>query len=355
MMANEKKLSDAIKREAAGMPLMRFMEVCGTHTVSIKRNAIEELLPSNIKLVSGPGCPVCVTSQTDIGLAIQLAEKQNITFFTYGDMMRVPCGGKSLYDIKGAENDIRFVMSALDIIKAAESQPERDMVFFAVGFETTTPATATLILEAEKRRLNNISVLCRHKTMPQAIREVLKGDTQINGLICPGHVAVITGAEAFRFVPEEYDLPAAVSGFSPDHILLAVLSLVRMIRNGKPNLENCYPGAVSAEGNLRAKDMIGRVFTECDAEWRGLGVLRKSGLSIKEKYSDFDAEKKYILKNVIFSEPKGCSCGKVLKGIMEPEDCPLFGGLCTPATPIGPCMVSTEGACSASYLYRNKK
>lgn len=355
----EAELTRALHRACKSMPATTVMEVCGTHTHSIARSGLRRLLPSNLRLISGPGCPVCVTPETDINAALALVRMQDTIVASFGDMLRVPVpadnGFDSLYHQKGLGRCVRIAMSPLDALKYAQQNPDREVVWFAVGFETTAPHTAALILRAEAEKISNLSVLCSHKTMPAALDALLRSNKSVDALLCPGHVAALTGADAFRFVPESLGIPGVVSGFEPSEILLALTMAASMRQRGEAALKNAYPAAVRPEGNQSALSLINKVFVPCDAEWRGLGVIRNSGLAISDRYRAFDTRVRFGIQADSFErKPPGkhaCRCANILRGELSPSDCPLFGKACTPEHPFGPCMVSSEGACSAAYLY----
>ena len=346
-------LAARLREVCAGMPASVFMEVCGTHTQAVARYALRQLLPENVRLISGPGCPVCVTPDSDIGAALALTGRPEVTLCSFGDMLRVPVGeNDSLLRRRGAGADVRVALSPLDALRAAREQPQRQIVWFAVGFETTAPHTAALVLRARTEGVRNLTVLCAHKTMPAALCALLGGARTVDGLLCPGHVAAVTGADAFRFVPERLGIPGAVAGFEPEEILAALLALAGLRRAGKAELRNMYPAVVRPEGNLRAQQLIGTVFEPCAARWRGLGEIADSGLRLRPEFADFDTRRRFSLPaGAETAEAPGCRCGEILRGAAGPCDCPLFGGACTPARPRGPCMVSAEGACAAEYRY----
>ena len=329
-----------------------LMEVCGTHAVSIFRSGLRSLLPEGVKLLSGPGCPVCVTDQADIDQALSAAELANVTLCTYGDMIRVPGRGGSLREAMGRGADVRIVMSPVDVIGLAQKQPEREFVFFAVGFETTTPQTALLLKEASRLGVNNVSVLARHKRVMPAL-ELLANDTEtgVNGFLLPGHVSTIIGLEPYRPLAEKYGIACAVGGFEGEQILLAVASLLSQIAQKKPRVVNAYPSGVRNDGNPAARALIDECFTPCASVWRGLGEIPASGLELKPAYARFDAQRKLGLKTFDSVPIPGCRCGDVLRGRITPPDCPLFAHRCTPQEPVGPCMVSSEGSCGAWYRY----
>ena len=327
------------------------MEVCGTHTHNIRQYGLPQLLPSNIRLISGPGCPVCVTSESDIARALLLAERRDVVFCCFGDMLRVPCGGKSLLSVRERGGDVRLCLSPLDALKAAAENPKKEIVWFGVGFETTAPLTAALVEKCEAGGVINLSVLSVHKTMPAALRALIKDGAAVDALLCPGHVAAVTGEDAFRFLPEDFGIPAAVSGFDAEDIMVALLALVKMKADGAASLFNAYPRAVTSGGNTTAQSLLYKVFEPFPSECRGLGVIQDSGLRLRDEYSFFDAEKRFPLEPVVAPEASGCVCADILKGRKNPTDCPLFKKACTPETPRGACMVSSEGACAAWYKF----
>lgn len=333
---------------------LAFMEVCGTHTMSISRYGLRQVLPDNIKLLSGPGCPVCVTANRDIDTAIAFAKIPGLILTTFGDMIRVPGSKSSLAGERAAGSDIRVVYSILEALEIARQNPAREVAFYAVGFETTAPSTAFGIMEAAKARLKNFCVICMHKTLPNALRALLdSGELGINGFLLPGHVSAIIGAKVYGFLAEEYGIGGAVTGFEPGDILGAVLKLIRQQTTG-PLIENEYRRVVKDNGNLAALKAMGQVFTPCDSDWRGLGRIYNSALAIKAEWQEYDALKRFQIKVDEPVEHKGCSCGDILRGVKLPFDCPMFGVACTPENPIGPCMVSSEGSCAAHFRYREQ-
>ena len=334
-----------------GRPV-KLMEVCGTHTVAIFRHGIRDLLPREIKLLSGPGCPVCVTSIRDVDTIIEIARHHDLIVTTFGDMMRVPGNSQSLFDAKAEGGDIRIVYSPLDALKLAEITPDRNVVFFATGFETTSPLVAGTLAEAESRGIQNFSVYSVHKTVPPALNALLNApEVQIDGFILPGHVSTIIGLKPYAFLAADYHKPSVVTGFDAMDILNGVLMLLRQIADNRAAVENAYAKVVREEGNPRAVSLLQEFFEPEDAYWRGIGILPDSGLKLKEKYGHRDIMKKYSITIPDGREPKACSCGDVLKGIKIPTDCALFGKACTPDKPVGACMVSTEGSCAAYYKY----
>lgn len=339
----------------SGSPV-RLMEFCGSHTVAIFRYGIRQVLPPLIEMVSGPGCPVCVTSNSDLDKAIELARQPDVILTTFGDMMKVPASHSSLQKEKAEGRDIRIVYSPLDALNTAREHPHKSVVFLGIGFETTAPAVAASILQALEQKIKNYRVMSLHKLCPPVIRALLTlGEIKLNGLICPGHVSAITGSRAWDFIAKEYGIPCVVAGFEPLDILQAVAMLVEQIKKKEARVEIAYRRCVQPEGNIRAIELMHQVFEPVPANWRGLGTVPDSGLKIRKEYQEFDAEVTYSIHTSDSIEPQGCLCGSVLRGVKEPEDCPLFGRTCNPRSPVGPCMVSSEGTCSAHYLYGERK
>ncbi|MBW2090957.1 MAG: hydrogenase formation protein HypD [Deltaproteobacteria bacterium] len=330
----------------------RIMEFCGGHTVAIMKNGIRQLLPPQVQLLSGPGCPVCVTATTDLNKAISLARLPDVIVTTFGDLLRVPGSKTSLQKVRAEGGDVRVVYSAQDALTIAQRHPEKSIVFVGIGFETTAPTIAASILEAEKREIKNYFVLSLHKLCPPVMKALLdSGEVMIDGIICPGHVSVIIGTRPYEFIPREYGIACAVSGFEPLDILRCVELLVMQIENRQPTVENAYQRAVKPQGNQEALRIMERVFEPGSAEWRGMGEIPDSGFLIKKEYDRFDAEKAFDIKSEPGYDPAGCICGDILRGIKTPVNCGLFGGDCVPEHPVGPCMVSSEGSCAAYYLY----
>jgi hydrogenase expression/formation protein HypD len=355
-----KALAERIAAEAAPDRKYRFMEFCGGHTHAIFRYGVQDLLPANVEMVHGPGCPVCVLPVGRLDMAIRLAKDPNVTLLTYGDMLRVPgSGGESLLKAKAAGADIRMVYSTLDAIALAERHPERQVVFFAIGFETTTPPTAVAILEAERRGLKNFSIFCNHVLTPSAIANILDAPVvralekvEIDGFLGPAHVSVVIGAQPYRHFADEYKKPVVIAGFEPIDVLQSILMLIRQINEGRSEVEIEYTRAVVDHGNEKAKAMVADIFElRRTFEWRGLGVVPYSALKIKSRYARFDAETRFGLEYRPAREVKSCECPAILRGAKKPTDCKLFGKACTPETPLGSCMVSAEGACAAYYQY----
>jgi hydrogenase expression/formation protein HypD len=338
-------------RRATQKPI-RMMEVCGTHTMAIFRHGIRSLLPGTIDLLSGPGCPVCVTAQADIDAFVGLARIDNLIITTFGDLMRVPGSGSSLQKESASGADVRVVYSAMDAVQLAVRHPDRQVVFLGVGFETTAPTIGAAILAASRMKLPNFFVYSAHKTVPPALDALMSNPAvRIDGFILPGHVSVIIGSEAYRPFFQTHRIPCAVAGFEPVDILQGINELVRMLHSGPPGLVNVYPRAVTARGNLQAQALLDQVFETCDAPWRGLGTIPASGLAIRPELAAFDARVQFNINTLEVPEPGGCACGEILSGIKTPEACALFGKKCTPMSPVGPCMVSSEGTCAAFYRY----
>ncbi len=326
-----------------------LMEVCGTHTASISENAIPSLISDKIHLISGPGCPVCVTVSDYVDRLIELALDGNV-IVTFGDMIRVPGSKKALKDIKFEGADIRMVYSPTETVALSKAEPEKNFVFAAVGFETTTPIYALLLDEIIKQKIENIRLLTALKTMPNVIAALCEKDNKIDGFLAPGHVATITGSDAFVPLAEKYSLPFAVSGFEAEEILSAIYALVKLHGQGK--VINLYKSAVSSDRNEKAFEIVHKYFEEYDAPWRGLGTVKGSGMALKDKYSKYDAGSRTLTND--YSYQKGCSCGEIISGLKKPSDCPLYGKICTPENPKGACMVSNEGSCF-NYITNNRK
>ena len=333
---------------------IRIMEVCGTHTVSIFRNGIRTVLPDSVSLISGPGCPVCVTDQKEIDTAIALAGLDNTIIATFGDLIRVPGSFSSLQQEQIAGRDIRIVYSTFDAIGIARENPDKNVVFLGIGFETTAPTVAASVLAAQKTGLSNYFVFPAHKLMPPALEALMNREmVKIDGFLLPGHVSVIIGSEAYAEFFEKYRIPCAIAGFEPVDILQAVFTLMEMINTGSPRIENCYPRAVTAAGNVEAYKIMNMVFESCDAVWRGIGRISGSGLRFKKEFEAFDASSHFDVDVPAALPPNGCACGDILTGKLTPPQCPLYKKVCTPMNPVGPCMVSTEGTCAAYYKYHD--
>ncbi len=329
-----------------------IMEVCGTHTMAAARFGLRSLLPEQVALISGPGCPVCVTAQTDIDAFLALGDEPDVILTSFGDMLRVPGSHTSLERRRAQGAAVKVVYSPLDAVDLARQEPRKHVIFFGVGFETTMPAIAMAIRLASEQQLDNFSVLCVHKTMPAALRALLASEElRVSGLLCPGHVTTIIGAEAFDFIPREFGIPCAITGFEPLDMLLGIESILRQLQETRARVDNVYTRVVKVQANPRAQVLLSEVFEVCDAEWRGIGRLPQSGLRFREEYASFDASKAFPLSVGPSEEPAGCRCGEVLRGILNPTKCPLFRRVCNPEDPVGPCMVSAEGACSAYLQY----
>lgn len=346
MLQELKMLTDGI-----GRPL-KLMEVCGTHTVEIFRNGIRDVIPGSITLLSGPGCPVCVTPVTDVDAVITIARRNGVIVATFGDMMRVPGGTESMLEARSNGADIRVLYSPMDALTLAEQERDREVVFFATGFETTSPLIAGTIEQAERMSLRNFSVYVSHKLVPPALKALLdSSDVQVDGFILPGHVSTIIGRKPYEFIAEQYKKPSVITGFEGREIVEGILMLVRQIAQKRTSVEIQYRTAVRDGGNPRALALLHEYFKPVDAYWRGIGVIPKSGLKLRDQYSFFDADRKFTPPASNASEPALCSCGDILRGVKIPPECPLFGAGCTPDAPVGPCMVSTEGSCAAYYKY----
>lgn len=339
--------------DLAGDDEFKFMEVCGGHTHTIYRHGLEHVLPPNIELVHGPGCPVCVIPMGRVDDAIWLAEQENVIFTTFGDMMRVPGSSGSLLDAKARGADCRFVYSPLDALKIAQENPDKHVVFFAVGFETTAPSTAVTLVRAKQLGITNFSVFANHVTIVPPIKAILESpDLRLSGFLGPGHVSTVVGLRPYRFVTDTYGLPIVVAGFEPLDILQSVHMLLSQIREGRCEVENQYSRVVSPNGNPQALRLLGETMElRPHFEWRGLGFISQSALKVHRDYAQWDAEEHFNMPGVRVADPKACQCGEVLKGVIKPWECKVFGTACTPETPIGTCMVSPEGACAAYYNF----
>ncbi|MGL3104275.1 hydrogenase formation protein HypD [Bradyrhizobium sp. BR 1432] len=353
-------LAKAIRAETDKAKPYRFMEFCGGHTHAISRYGLEDVLPTNVRLIHGPGCPVCVLPAGRIDMAIRLATRREIILCVYGDLLRVPGSqGISLLKAKARGADIRMVYSSMDAIAIAEENPSREVVFFAIGFETTTAPTAIMVRLVEKKQLSNFSVFCNHVLTPPAMKNILEGSdirdngqVEIDGFVGPAHVSTIIGTEAYEVFAEEFKKAVVISGFEPLDMMQSILMLVRQINERRHEVENQYRRAVTRDGNLRAKKEISDVFELRDRfEWRGLGQVPYSGLKLKRAYAIYDAEMRFDMQELCAADNRACECGAILRGVKKPVDCQLFGTLCTPETPMGSCMVSSEGACAAHWTY----
>ncbi len=334
-----------------GRPL-KLMEVCGTHTVAIFRHGIRDIIPGDVRLLSGPGCPVCVTSIKDVDAAVAMAGLSGVILATFGDMMRVPGGERSLNEARSEGADVRIFYSPMDALKLATREKDKEVVFFATGFETTSPLIAATVEEADRAGVTNFSIYSAHKLVPPALKALLdSSDVMVDGFILPGHVSTIIGRGPYEFIARDYRKPGVITGFDAEDIVNGIFMLVRQISQQISEIEIQYTKVVREEGNPRAVSVIRRYFEPCDAYWRGIGPIPGSGLRLREEFEKFDAMKK-IKPNVPDNpEPQACSCGDILRGVKTPPECPLFGSACTPENPVGACMVSTEGSCAAYYKY----
>jgi len=331
---------------------IRLMEFCGGHTHAIMRYGIRQLVPKTVEMRSGPGCPVCVTATADLDKAIALAHLPEVIITTFGDMIRVPGSYSSLQQSKAEGADIRIVYSAIDAIETAVANPEESVIFIGIGFETTAPTIAASILKAQQRKIENFYVLSLNKLTPPVMKALLDlGEVKLDGIIGPGHVSVIIGSHPYEFISNSYGVACVISGFEPLDILLCIDKLVEQVENGQPKVEIAYPRGVKPEGNSKALQLMEEVFEVGGADWRGIGTIPQSGLKIRKEYERFDADKAFSVSLKPVREPKGCRCGDVIRGAATPPECKLFRKVCTPETPVGPCMVSSEGACAAYNQY----
>ena len=332
-----------------------MMEICGGQTHSFMRSGLDLLLPSEVELVHGPGCPVCVTSLELIDKSLAIASLPNVIFTSYGDMLRVPGSRQDLFSVRAAGGDVRVVYSPLDAIKVAQQNPDRQVVFFAIGFETTAPANAMSVLQAQALGLKNYSVLVSHVCVPPAMHAILSSPfNRVQGFLAAGHVCAVMGYWEYLPIAERYQVPIAVTGFEPLDLSQGVLATVRMLEAGRVAVENAYPRAVTLEGNLPAQQVINQVFMTCDRKWRGIGLIPQSGWCLRPEFNEFDAERRFQLQQINPEESPDCIAGSILQGLKKPFDCPVFGSACTPQTPLGATMVSAEGACAAYYRYSDR-
>ena len=357
-------LAEAIRREVRPGRRYHFMEFCGGHTHAISRYGVSDLLPDNVRMIHGPGCPVCVLPIGRVDQAIRLALEQGVTLCTYGDCLRVPASDSlSLLKAKARGGDIRMVYSSADAVTLAQKNPDKQFVFFAIGFETTTPPTAVAIKQAAALGLRNFSVLCCHVLTPSAISSILEspevrqwGTVPLDGFIGPAHVSTIIGSRPYEFFAEEYRKPVVIAGFEPLDVMQAIKMLIRQVNEGRAEVENEFSRAVSRDGNLKAQQLVAEVFEmRKQFEWRGLNVLPYSALRIRGQFAEFDAEKRFPLGYQSVADHKACECGAILRGVKRPQDCKIFGTVCTPENPVGSCMVSSEGACAAHFTYGRYK
>ena len=357
-------LAAAIRAEADPARRYHFMEFCGGHTHAISRYGVSDLLPDNVKMIHGPGCPVCVLPIGRVDQAIRLVLEQGVTLCTYGDCLRVPASNSlSLLKANARGGDVRMVYSSMDAVTLAQKNPDKQVVFFAIGFETTTPPTAVAIKQAAALGLKNFSVLCCHVLTPSAISSILEspevrrwGTVPLDGFIGPAHVSTIIGSRPYEFFAEEYRKPVVIAGFEPLDVMHDINMLIRQVNEGRAEVENEFSRAVDREGNLKAQQLVAEVFEmRKQFEWRGLNVLPYSALRIRSAFAEFDAEKRFPLGYASVPDHKACECGAILRGVKRPQDCKIFGTVCTPENPVGSCMVSSEGACAAHYTYGRYK
>ncbi len=344
----QRTIDDACKKLGRQVTIM---EICGTHTVSIFRNGIRSILPDGLKLLSGPGCPVCVTDQGYIDVVMQLADRSDCLIATYGDMIRVPGSNGSL-ETRASKGNVKIVLSSEDALQLARANPDRIVVFIAVGFETTAPASAVVVKEAASEGVENFCILSGHKLVLPAMRALLGGmNDRVDAFLCPGHVSVIIGSGAFAEIVDDFHRPCVVAGFEPVQIVEALAEICRQLSVGTAEVKSVYGAVVTEKGNAAARKIIAECFETVDGYWRGLGKIGKSTLALREEYSQFDAFRRFGVKDEPGKDLSGCRCGEVLCGLIEPMECPLFGNRCTPRKPVGPCMVSSEGTCAAWFKY----
>ncbi len=339
-------------RDASEDTPMTFMEVCGTHTMSMAKFGIRQLIPEHIRLISGPGCPVCVTPNRIVDYAVALSRQSGVIVTTFGDMMKVPGSSSNLDREHARGGDVRVVASTLEALNIAKENPDKTVVFLGVGFETTVPTIAASLVEAKQRGIPNYHVLAANKVMPEAMEALSQGDVKIDGYLCPGHVSAIIGSKPYEFLADRYGLACVIGGFEPLDILQSILMLVKQVATDQPRIDIQYSRVVTPDGNPKAREVVYSVFEPCDSEWRGLGTIPGSGLKIRREFSDWDAEIQCSVEVEPTREPKGCLCGQVLQGKVKPSACRHFGKTCTPGNPVGPCMVSSEGTCAAYYKYQ---
>ena len=349
-----RRLLDGLHHLSPTDGVVRFMEICGTHTVAIFRSGLRELLPASIQLISGPGCPVCVTANEDIDRAIWLARQPGVIVTTFGDLVRVPGSSSSLHQERSRGADVRIVYATFDALEIARQHPGKEVVFLGIGFETTAPTVAAAVKQAAAEGIENFSVFSAHKLLPPAMRALLDSeDLRLDGFICPGHVSTVIGAEAYREVAVGYGKPCVIAGFEPLDLLQSITMLMEQVRKGIAEVMIQYRRAVNWGGNVAAKRFLDEVFQPADAAWRGLGTIPLSGLSLRPALEAFDAAKRFSMPEIQVKEHPGCRCGQVLRGVMTPPECGLFRKVCSPQNPMGPCMVSSEGTCGAYYRYHN--
>ena len=346
-----KKLADALKNSRPKKEI-RIMEICGTHTAEFFKTGVRSILPEKVTLVDGPGCPVCVTSNDYLDRVIETGKKYGAVITTFGDMLKVPSSYSSLSAEKSSGMDVRVVYSPMEALAIAEENPSKEVVFLSVGFETTAPAEAASVLEAKNRNLKNFSLIAGNKLTPPAVKALLNaGEVNIDGFIIPGHVSALIGAAPWKFIADEFSRPGVIAGFAAEELIAGTLALLKLAESGKNAIENKYHTVVKQNGNEKAVKIMYSVFEISAANWRGLGLIPDSALVLKEEYSDFDASRRLPVTPPPVRERQECRCGELLRGLISPADCPLFAGHCVPESPVGPCMVSSEGPCSAYYKY----
>ena len=349
-----KKLADALKT-ARPEKEIRIMEVCGTHTTEFFKTGVRDILPENVTLIDGPGCPVCVTPNDYLDRAIETGKKYGAIITTFGDMLKIPSSYSSLNAEKSSGMDVRIVYSPMEALAIAEENPSKEVIFLSVGFETTAPTEAVSVLQAKTGNLKNFSILPGNKLTPPAVRALLSADeVNIDGFIIPGHVSALIGAAPWNFIADEYSRPGVIAGFTAEELIAGALALLRLASLGKNTVENKYRKAVRQNGNEKAVKIMYSVFETIASNWRGLGLIPDSGLALREEYAGFDTSRKLPVTPTPAKEHAGCRCGELLRGLITPVDCPLFAGHCLPESPVGPCMVSSEGPCSAYYKYGRK-
>ncbi|MHC1727351.1 MAG: hydrogenase formation protein HypD [Syntrophobacteraceae bacterium] len=349
-----KSLIEALQRRSFSKGEIRLMEICGTHTVAIFRSGLKQLLPPTIKLISGPGCPVCVTANEDIDRAIWLSRQPGTIITTFGDLVRVPGSESSLHVERSRGADVRIVYATLDALQIARDNPDRQVVFIGIGFETTAPTIAAAVQQASTLGVENFSVFSAHKLLPPAMRALLDArEVKLDGFLCPGHVSIIIGAGAYQEIIDNYRAPCVVTGFEPLDILQGITLMADQVEGGRAEVVNQYRRAVTWEGNAAARKLIDLIFEPVDSTWRGIGPIPKSGLAFRREWNKYDATHRFAMPEIQVKEHPGCKCGEVLRGVLTPPECGLFRKVCTPQDPKGPCMVSGEGTCGAYYRYHN--
>jgi hydrogenase expression/formation protein HypD len=333
-----------------------IMEICGGQTHAFMQSGLSGMLPDEIELIHGPGCPVCVTSLELVDKAVAIASRQNVIFTSYGDMLRVPGSESDLFSVRAAGGDVRVVYSPMEALQIAQRNPEKEVVFFGIGFETTAPSNAISVIKAAERNISNYSMLVSHVRVPPAMHAILGAEhNRVQGFLAAGHVCAVMGTEEYTPIAQQYHIPITVTGFEPFDLIRGILETVRMLESGKAGVVNAYERAVTSQGNLQAQKIIQQAFVECDRQWRGIGMIPNSGWKLNNGYAQFDAELKFNVGDISTHESEICIAGSILQGIKKPFECPAFGTLCTPQTPLGATMVSSEGACAAYYRYGNRK